>query len=292
MAPPTAPTSTTIVSEALAKAGYSSPASALTTRGNLWLEEIKSDVWSLQKRLKSLQTMSVAIMTKGKSRYSNPTDYASDLSLKLMDGGNTGTAQTGASTSITLAASQSFGQNYIIGKEIVITGGTGVGSISQVTAYNDSTKVATMTPAFNTAPTSGSTYMIVDVEYPLDIDVVWRFDESNHPTSLSRPCSFYPLGDSDYGEFVLNAAPDKSYPVKMRYYANLMTLDLAGTLIATLYQKWRNVWLAGVKWKALDDADDDRSAKAKVEYEAERTKMIMDELYGERISTLSATVAE
>jgi len=45
MAAPTAPTLSSIVSEALAKAGYPIPSAALTTRAsNQWMEEIKDDL--------------------------------------------------------------------------------------------------------------------------------------------------------------------------------------------------------------------------------------------------------
>lgn len=73
-----------------------------------------------------------------------------------------GTAQAGASTSITLAAGASSTTDFYVGALIAIVGGTGGGQAARlITAYNGTTKVATVTPAWATNPASGSTYVII-----------------------------------------------------------------------------------------------------------------------------------
>lgn len=73
---------------------------------------------------------------------------------------STGTAQAGASGSITLAASEPATTGYYNQCYVRITGGTGSGQIRQVTAYSGSTKVATTDTTWTTAPNATSTYSI------------------------------------------------------------------------------------------------------------------------------------
>jgi len=257
MAAPTVPTADTLVKEALQKAGFSSPTSAQKTRAkDFWLEEIKNDIWSAERRLKSLYTTQIAMLTKGRSRYALPTDFWAELNLTLLFGSTTGTAQAGADNAITLASAESITGDSLIGKQILINSGTGAASIAQATAYNESTKVATTTPTWATNPASGSGYMVVDNYHNLQRSYIWELDKDSQFTRLRRPDSFYMVGDSNEGEFILDAAPDKAYGAQLRHYVDLMEVDLSSTLIATLYQRWRNVWLNGVVWKSRMNEDD------------------------------------
>ena len=78
-----------------------------------------------------------------------------------------GTAQSGTSTTITLAADESAIDNIYNGDRIVIVGGTGQGEHSIVTDYNGTTKVATMSKAWVVTPDATSEYEVV----PADTDV-------------------------------------------------------------------------------------------------------------------------
>ena len=73
---------------------------------------------------------------------------------------DTGTAQAGTSTTITLKSSSSSTDDYFNGLYITITGGTGSGQVRIITDYVGSTKVATVDSAWTTAPNSTSTYSI------------------------------------------------------------------------------------------------------------------------------------
>lgn len=74
----------------------------------------------------------------------------------------TGTAQAGSAGLITLAAAgTSAVNNFYSGQIITITGGTGNGHVGQITAYNGTTKVATVVPITATfVPGASSTYSI------------------------------------------------------------------------------------------------------------------------------------
>jgi hypothetical protein len=90
----------------------------------------------------------------------DPAD-AADLGLSALTAGvmDTGTAQAGAASTITLksATSITLDSNSVI----MLTGGTGAGQTGRVSSYNGTTKVATMTTAWNTTPNSTTTYDVL-----------------------------------------------------------------------------------------------------------------------------------
>ncbi len=288
---PTAPTQATLITEALAMAGERNPSSAITTRAGLWFEEIKNDIWRKEKKLKSLQQTCYAILQKGQARYSFPSSFSSEISMTILDGNRTGTAQAGTASSITLAASETAGDADLIGKEIIVTSNTGIGSFGQIVAYSSSSKLATVVPDFQTAPDSTSTYMIIDNEYELEQRHIGDFKQFQQ-SFLDRPRKYFPLGDEDYGEFILNCPPDKLYGARIRYYVNIMTLDNSGTLYATLLQQWRNIWLQGIIYRRLRDADDSRSNDEFTKYRGELQSLINREKYGTDLSNLRDVVSD
>jgi hypothetical protein len=74
---------------------------------------------------------------------------------------NSGQADAGSTTTITLALTSTGANNYTdyVGKNIFITSGTGAGQEGTVTAFNVSTRVATVS-GLTTAPAGDSTYTI------------------------------------------------------------------------------------------------------------------------------------
>lgn len=73
-----------------------------------------------------------------------------------------GTAQAGSTTSITLASTANSLNSSLVGYTVVTTGGTGSGQSAVISNYNGTTKVAGgLTPAFTTAPNNTTTYQII-----------------------------------------------------------------------------------------------------------------------------------
>ncbi len=68
------------------------------------------------------------------------------------------TAQAGASTTITLAAGASATNDFYKNLYIKTTGGTGSGQVRKVTAYNGTTKIATVVSAWGVTPDATTTY--------------------------------------------------------------------------------------------------------------------------------------
>jgi hypothetical protein len=81
-------------------------------------------------------------------------------SSNVFHDGRTGTAQAGASTTITLDASALANDDIYNGSTITITGGTGAGQVRVISDYVGSTKVATVSVAWATTPDNTSTFSV------------------------------------------------------------------------------------------------------------------------------------
>lgn len=291
MSTPSNPTESEIIAEALAMAGERNPTTAITERAGTWISEVKNDIWRKEKKLRSLMKTCYAILQKGQSRYAYPSSFASDLSMTILDGNRTGTAQSGTTSTITLDSGETALDSDLIGREIIVTSSTGVGSFSQIIAYNSSTKVATVTPDFETSPDSTSTYLIVDQEY--DVEQRPLIDYAKfHSGAITRPTKFFPIGDEDYGEFLFNCPPDKLYGARLRYYANIMTLDTSSTLYSTILLQWRNIFSQGIIYRKFRDANDDRANDEFSKYRGELQSLINREKYGTDLSFMRDTVSD
>lgn len=291
MAVPADPTVSQLVSEAFKKAGELNPSSDLTTRGEgSWMEEIKNDIWKRSKKLKRLHVTAHGVMAKGLSRYSMPTDFSSDLDLAILDG-NTGTAQAGSINTLTLAATETYQEGDILGLDLLINSGQGQASSSQITSYNSTTKVATVTPDFKASPSTSSGYMIVNKEYNVDQKHIGQY-QIYKELSLGRPTVVFPIGDEDYGEMILNRPPDKAYGMRLRYYANLMKIDTSTTHFSTILLEYRNVFMSGLLWKAYQFFDDDRQENQWSRYQAELNSLILRETYGVDLQGLQDHVSD
>lgn len=72
-----------------------------------------------------------------------------------------GTAQAGASTTITLRAGASATDNLYTDQWVFLTGGTGVGQVRRISGYVGATKIATVDAAWQTNPDNTSTYEVL-----------------------------------------------------------------------------------------------------------------------------------
>lgn len=71
-----------------------------------------------------------------------------------------GTAQAGGASTITLRAGANSGTDYFKDQGIAIVSGTGAKQTNRITAYNGSTKVATVSTAWVTQPDNTSVYVV------------------------------------------------------------------------------------------------------------------------------------
>lgn len=259
MAVPTDPTLTFLIQEALKKAGRIED---FARARDFWMEEIKNEIWlKVQRdgntRLKTLQTSAVQISQLGQSRYSFPSDFDEEMSIEILDGSTADTAQAGAALTVTLAAAEDITEDLIKGQYVLITSGTGVNGLRQVTAYSAATKVATVDSAWDTNPDNTSVYLVVDAFYKLEEGHIDDLTENQTRTNRQRPSVFHKVHEGVNVRFIFDYPPDKStYGIQIRYYANLSEVDLteSGTLISAIYQNWRSVFDKGIVMKAAGPA--------------------------------------
>lgn len=98
--------------------------------------------------------------TAGTAPAYGPLLRACAMSETILASALTGTAQAGGANTITLAAGASATDNIYAGLRISITSGTGSGQTGIITAYNGTTKVATVLTNWTTPPTATSQYSI------------------------------------------------------------------------------------------------------------------------------------
>jgi len=294
---PSNPTLTSIVVEGLRQAGELNPsASMLSTYKNEVMEQLKNEIWAAVRQPKIMQTFAYGILVPGQSRYSCPSDFSSDMSAQILWGSVSGQAQGGSLNTLILAvgATQTIGD--VLGKEVLITSGTGTASASQITGLvnNAGTVSVSVTPDFPVAPDGSSTYMIIDQSWPVKFDHISEFYRKPRPSYVDRPRIAYPIGDEDFDEFILDVPPDSTnvYGIKFFYYGNLMKTDLDSALMSRLYLEWRNFWIAGIRAKHLMYNDDVRGPDAWTLWQSELQKKVVSATYGTDLHEFAQVVTD
>lgn len=292
MAAPTDLTATTIVTEAFNRAGKASPSSTEKTRAETYfLMEVINEIWIRPQvtrfgpagdtRLKTLQTSEIKVLTINQSKYSFASDFDEEISLTLLDGSHTGTAQAGGASSITLESGEDVSEADIEGAYILITGGTGSAQLRQCISYNTTTLVATVDSAWTVNPNATSTYRIIETFDELEEESTSDFSGIGKHFSPGTPSSFSKIDEAGTTKFILDVPPDKTYGLLVRYYANPNETDLTGALMTKIYNNWRAALVPGVACKVCNSEDDSRYQLNKAEYEQSMNNLILKELpYG------------
>jgi len=268
--------------EAWAKAGIASPSSAQTTRmQDEWLEEIFNEILDTavqtgRTNLKTLQDTLYDASVKGSRTIDLAEAFDEEVAVAILDGTERGTAQAGSTTTITLASDEDITEARILGKDIFITGGTSADSISQCTAYDTTTKVATVSPTW-TAPASGSTYLVVEKVHLLEEINIEDLEEIQ-PMAIGIPSEFAKYKR----QLIFDRAFDIStYGIRLRYFVNIHEVDRAGTLYTRILQNWRGILVQGLYYKALESQGDTEWEKARSVFGGLTAKKINKEIpYG------------
>ena len=288
MANPTAPTAATITAEAFHKVGMANPSAAQITRAtDYFLEEIKHDIWTRRHpngepvKYKTLQNVAVDITTVGINRMALPTDYDQMMSVSLLTGTHTGTAQDGGPAAIQLESGEDASESQIVGNYILLTGGTGENGLSQASTWTASTEIATVSPAWTTAPNSTSTYSIIDDERELDLESVKEIGIIGNSWATGKPSAYAYFNEGVNRYVLFDKPPDAvTYGIIFRYYSNIHLIDTAegSTIMTAIYRDWRNAFVFGVASLIALDEDDTKYGAFKESYEREVVDIIAKEL--------------
>lgn len=128
--------------------------------------DVETDTADIQARLPAALTAggnikADALVVSDKTGYALTTLESAVL--------HSGTAQAGAAGTITLAAGASATNDLYVGQLVKLYGGLGAGQTRTVTAYNGTTKVATVDRNWITNPDATSTYAVQAADNP-DLD--------------------------------------------------------------------------------------------------------------------------
>lgn len=287
MTAPTDPTLATLCTEGWKKTGTTPSASELSRAETEFFQEILNDIWTRSvltgnTRLKTLQTFITSVSVAGKRTIDLAEDFDEEFAIVILDGTLRGTAQAGASGSITLASSETtLTASRGLGKYIFTTGGTGSNQLRQITDYNATTKVATVDAAWTTPPNATTTYLIVEQVHIIDEEN--QADEQDYylPATAGLPSFF-----SKYGRQIIFDKPFdlSTYGVLIRYYQHLNQVDTtegSTTLFTRILRSWRAVLTQGIYWKTCVTLNDSQEKDAKAEYERLVTALLVKEIpYG------------
>ncbi len=257
-------------------AGVSSPDADDLTRADKWLQEVLDHIWltsfnSGNTRLKGLESEFLDISTDNIRTLAMPEDFDQEISVNVWDsavaGDDRGTAQTGGNTTITLASAEDITQAKAEGKYIIITGGTGVDEFKQITAYDTSTKIATVESAWTANPDSSSTYLIVTKNRPLDRADIREFDDDAGTPEPGIPSEF-----TVHNQVMIFDRPwdASTYGVFIRFHMHIHQVNLTegnSTRIVRLLRNLRHVLTVGVAYKALEAEDNSRFQFKKQEFD-------------------------
>lgn len=260
-----------IMIEGMKRALGRTPSSGEQSRAlDYWAEEIKNDLWMESESHRVLQATALTLLTEGTQRYSTPSDYAELIGMTVLDGDERETAAGGTTTTITLSSNDSNSEEWHISKEIVLIAGAGSGQRSTITAYNTSTRVATVSPAFTSPPNATTNYVIIDYYDGIDVIGIEQFNEETNQTTRYRPTKVTEYGD----QFYFWGVPDKTYPVLIRYWVNLNSLDVNSSTFNTALIDWRSLFTQGFFVKTLQNEDDSRFDSEFVLYRDLLTKIV------------------
>ena len=284
MAIQTNPSATTIVTEAMNKAGIVDVTDYLTRAKDEWLQEILNEIWTKTEdtgntRLKSLETFDILISTANRKIVSCPTDFNEELSVTLLDGDHRGTAQAVGAGSITLASDEDLTDDEAEGAYVLITSATtGTGQLEEITDYNETTKVATIPSWSETTPIGTITYLIVTRRRDLELEDVRDQDERSI-ISPGLPLSVAFLNDKMY--FDRSFDSNGPYGIQLRYFVHIHKIDLAESastdVFVKLLKNWQNVLKLGVQYKCQDFIEDDRWNRTYQQFQSELKNLLVKE---------------
>lgn len=214
-------------------------------------QTLKTEIWNACDTDKVLEVESCVLATVGYSPVTLPADFDSEISLWVYDADDSyrGTAQDGASSSLTLASTFSAQTADLYGRYLFTLSGTGSGQYRQIISYDDTTKIATVGSSWTVTPDSTTTYLVAVSKSPLVRD-----DYNRREFPSLRPRLYSRVGNN----LMVMPAADQTYPIILTYRSNLTRLDDAGTVFTKHLRERRYLWVEGVKTKTFARYDDER----------------------------------
>ena len=204
-----------------------------------------------------LKTTAVHSAVQGRSRYPQPSDCDTPISIQLLDGPDAwrGTAAAGSAGGVTLASTLDESSDTLVGKFALFTNGTGSNQFFQIVGWGNSSKVATPDANFTASADTTTTYLIADSHRLLyEESKRYDWDYRVNPGVQSTPTRAAMVAETLW----LDYPPNKTYGLLWTYFADLDRLDESGVLFIKLLREWRSVWVQGVAFYTMQRYEDER----------------------------------
>jgi hypothetical protein len=273
MAIPSDPSVSTLITDALKHAGIYNPSPAqITEMTSGGFQTVKSELWAASQRDRLIETSVMVILPIGSGQVDTPTDFDHEMTLDIYGCATSMafTATAGAASTITAASTFSADISSIRGMYLFLTSGTGLGQYRQITAYDDTTKVLTVTPTWAVNPAAATTAFVGHLKRR-----AVRDDPDGWSSSIQYPNQGFPTRYRMVGVSALNTdtpaielmpVPDTAnYALVLTYGPNLTRLDETGTLLVKHLRERRTFWIQGLICQAMRRYDEAR-------YPAEESK--------------------
>lgn len=259
MAVPTAPTVTSLCTEAFIRSGIPSPSTAQLLRAeDEWFEEVKRDIAG-RKKWHSVEETLVVIPHAYLQVYAMPTPLIRVLRMRFYRGQQTGTATAGGTSTITIAAGTGNGQH--VGRKIFLTGGTGAAQSGRIIGVSGD--LYTMSCPWDTVPSTDTTYMIIDTE---------RLVEG--PECAFKLDGIPPSTDIQYWDFIEHnlrfwPALDNAgqYALEIDGTVDISLIDKSDARLVRCLREWREPLVRGLMVRIKEDVDDDQVDRDERKYE-------------------------
>ncbi len=260
MAVPSNPTVSSIVQDALRHVLTAAPTSGQETElTNNGFQTVKTEIWAACANDDLLRTSTYIILPIGNGQVDTPTDFNSEVALDVYAGPESWafTAVAGASGTITLPSTFSADVSSLRGRYLFTTGGTGSGQYRQITAYDDTTKVASITPNWTVNPDATTTAFIGYHRRQL-VRSDRGFAQNQGLPQWYRLVGSTSL-NSDTPAIELMPVPDHArYALVLTYAPNLTRLDESGSLFVKHLRERRFLWIQGLVAQATRRYDEAR----------------------------------
>ena len=255
MALPPTQTADLIKTEGYKRSGILSPTATELTDADVWLRECLNAFYK-QKDFKVLEDEYIRPLSAYTQEYSFPSDFDKELDIRIFYGTESGTATAGGATSLTLAADEDIDDERIKGKLIFLTSGTNANQKPRVTAYSETTKVATTT-AWATTPAGDEAYIIVENKSTVLPSPRETIDDV---VVEELPKYYYIYNDKLYFSSVVDDSTDQVWV--MRYEVDLHYIDLTDSRMTTLYNELQEELTQGIYAYSLNKENDVRAKTA------------------------------
>lgn len=267
MAIPSDPTVTSIVRDALRHAGLFQPTTAqiteLSTEG---LQTVKTELWLSQERDRLLETAAMVLLPIGSGQLNTPADFNHVVTIDVYGATSSMAFTAAAGASGTMTAPSTFGSDatFLRGQYLFTTGGTGSGQYRQITDYNDTTKVLSITPNWTTPPDATTTAFVGHLRKRLVMDdqdpgrLLGNPEQTQGFPTRYRQVGSSPLNTDNPAIEIIPVPDTANYAALLTYGTNLTRLDETGTLFVKHLRERRTIWIQGLIDQACRRYDEAR----------------------------------